>query len=99
MPLPVAIVEVELHQVAGDGGEDHVAGLRSERVLELEDAVVGRTARASCTASAASRENCGDSFGDGGLLGYVQDPHVGPTRHGEVGVLGANGRGRAKEAG
>lgn len=71
MPLPVTFFEVELHEVAGDGGEDHVAGLRSERVLELEDSVVGRTARASCIASTASRENRGDSFGDGGLLGNV----------------------------
>lgn len=45
VPAAVAVVEVELHEVARDGGDEHVAGLAANGVVELEDAVVPGPAR------------------------------------------------------
>lgn len=44
VPLAVTVLELELHEVADDGGEEHVAGLAADGVVELEDLVVSRTA-------------------------------------------------------
>lgn len=40
VPFAVTLFEFELHEVAGDGGEEHVAGLAADVVVELEDLVV-----------------------------------------------------------
>ena len=43
VPFPKAVFEFELHEVAGDGGDEHVCGLAIDGVSELEDLVVART--------------------------------------------------------
>lgn len=45
VPAAVAVVEVELHEVTRDRGDEHVAGLGADGVVELEDAVVPGPAR------------------------------------------------------
>lgn len=42
VPLAEALVEFNLHKVAGDGGEEHLAGDAIDGVRELEDLVVAR---------------------------------------------------------
>lgn len=44
VPAAEPVVEVELHEVARDGGDEHVAGAAADGVVELEDAVVPRPA-------------------------------------------------------
>lgn len=44
MPFPVPIIEIELHQMAGDGGERHLKLLVVNRAVGLEDLVVCRPA-------------------------------------------------------
>jgi hypothetical protein len=43
-PSTVALVELQLHEVAGDGGEHHVARLHADLVLELRHGVEARAA-------------------------------------------------------
>jgi len=43
VPFPVTIVEVKLHEVTEDGGEEHLTGLASNGVVEFEYSVVART--------------------------------------------------------
>ena len=40
VPAAEPVFEFELHEVAGDGGYEHAAGLTVDGVVELEDAVV-----------------------------------------------------------
>lgn len=43
VPLAVTLFELEFHEVASDWSEDHVAGLATNRVVELEDPIVAGT--------------------------------------------------------
>jgi len=45
VPAAEALIEFELHEVARDGGDEHVAGAAVDGVVELEDAVVLGPAR------------------------------------------------------
>lgn len=42
VPLAEALLEFDLHEVTGDGGEDHMTWLATNRVIELEYPVVTR---------------------------------------------------------
>lgn len=93
VPLAVAVVEVELHEVAGDGGDEHVAGLRADGVVELEDAVVPGPARARL--HPAARQDLRHGLGHRRLLRDVEHAdRAAAGRHREGG-----GGGRRREAG
>lgn len=55
-PFPEALLEVELHEVPGDGGHGHGAFLAPHVVLELEDLVVHGVAMAAAQAGAARQD-------------------------------------------
>lgn len=74
VPLAVTVVELEFHEVAGDGGEDHVAGLAANGVVELKDLVVAGTPF-SHSHVLVPREDCGHRPRHHGLLRHVQNVH------------------------
>lgn len=75
MPLAVTLVELELHKVAGDRGEEHVAGLAANGVVELEDLVVAGTTLPRSYALVPG-EDGGDGLRHRGLLRHVQNVHA-----------------------
>lgn len=44
VPFSKAVLKFELHEVAGDGGDEHVAGAAIDGVVELVDFVVAGSA-------------------------------------------------------
>ena len=71
MPFAEAIVELELHEMASDGGDEHVATLAADGEVELEDAIVAGAAITRPQTTAGVREDLGHRFCDRGLLGHV----------------------------
>lgn len=72
MPFAVTLVEFELHEVAGDGSEEHVAWLTTNGVVELEDLVVAGTTLPN-TQALVPRQYSGDGFGHRRLLRHIQN--------------------------
>lgn len=72
MPLAEAVVEVDLHEVAGDGGDKHVDGDAIDGVRELEDLVVAGTAVPNAEALLVPGEDGGHRLGHRRLLRHVQ---------------------------
>lgn len=80
VPLAEAVFELELHEVAGDGGDEHVAGLSVNRVIELENPVVARAAVPGSQALIPG-ENAGHRLGHRRLLRHVQYVDGAPACH------------------
>lgn len=72
MPLAEAILELELHEVAGDGGDQHAAALPPDAVVELEDLVVPRPPLPD-PHPLAPRQQGGHRLRHRRLLRHVQD--------------------------
>lgn len=82
VPLAEAVVEVELHKVAGDGGNEHVAELGADSVLELKHPVVPRPPLPGTEPSAAARQDLRHCLRHRRLLCHVQHPDpAASTRH------------------
>lgn len=71
MPFAEAIIEFKLHEMASDGGHEHVATLAADGIIELKDAVVAGAAITGPQATAGVREDLSHRFCDRGLLGHV----------------------------
>lgn len=82
VPLAVTLVELELHEMAGDGGEEHVAGLAANGVVELKDLIIAGTPLPHSHALVPG-EDGGDGLRHRGLLRHVQNVHAART-HGLV---------------
>lgn len=78
VPLAVAFFELKLHEVAGDGGDKHVAGLPINRVIELENAVVARAAVPGSQALVPG-ENVSHRLGHRWLLRHIQHADGSPS--------------------
>lgn len=78
VPLAVTLIEPEFHEVAGDGGEEHVAGLATNGVVELEDFVVAGMSL-SHSHVLIPREDGGHRPRHRGLLRHVQNVHCART--------------------
>lgn len=80
MPLAIAFFELELHKVAGDGGEKHVAGASVNGVIKLENPVVTRAA-VPRSQSLVPRKNAGHRLGHRRLFCHIQHVDGAPAGH------------------
>ena len=87
VPLAEAFFELELHEVAGDGGEEHVAGLAADGVRELEDLVVAGATVPHSEALAPGQDG-GDGLRHRRLLRHVQHRDGAPTHLGFTVLVG-----------
>lgn len=88
VPLAVAFVEIKLHQMASDGGHQHVTWLPSNWVIELVYLVVARPPFTNAEALVLW-ENAGHRLRHRRLLGHVQHVYWTAT----AGHLGWRGEG------
>lgn len=77
VPIAIPIVEIELHEMAGNGSEGHLKWLVVNGVVEFEYLVVSGAAVSHSKPTA--RENTGCRFSHGWLLRHVQCPNWAPT--------------------
>lgn len=74
VPLAVAVFEFELHEVAGDRGEEHLARVAIDGVVELVDFVIAGSAFPHAQ-PLVSRQYVRHRLGHRRLLRHVQHPH------------------------
>lgn len=80
MPFSVPFFKLELHQVACDGGDEHIARLTSNGIVELENLVVPRATFANSEALVPG-ENGGHRFRHRWLLCYIENGNRTATGH------------------
>lgn len=83
MPLAESIFEFDLHEVAGDGGDEHLDGNAIDGVRELEDLVVTGMAFPHAEALVVAGEDGGDRLRHRRLLRHVQSSDA-PTAAGHL---------------
>ena len=81
MPFSIPFFELKLHEMASNGGDEHVARLTSNGVVELENLVVARTTFTNSKAL-VPREYGGHRFRHRWLLCYIEDGNRTGAGHG-----------------
>lgn len=81
MPFAVPFFELELHEVASDGGDEHIARLASNGVVELENLVVARATFAN-SKTLVPREYGGHRFRHRWFLCHIEDGDRTAAGHG-----------------
>lgn len=72
VPAAEPVVELELHEVSRDGGDEHVAGAAANGVIELEDAVVPRPPLPRPHPARRPRQDLRDGLRHRRLLRHIQ---------------------------
>ena len=78
VPFAISVLELELHEVASDGSDEHVAGPPVDSVTELEYLVVARAALPGSQALAPG-QNGGNGLRHRRLLRHVQYIEAAPA--------------------